>query len=149
MWTRKEKAHVVHISADSLIWLSRALEEPNLAQSAFVTHGPFPPDVPETGRLGTSLKSEGLCVSSTALPPVSHPSHALSPRLQHAVHTPPRKKVSHLFLKGATRDEKESLVYWKFRSLHLLSGEQELKEVESSCLDLVSATSPHKTTCYG
>lgn len=38
MWTKKEKAHAVHISPDSLIWLSRALEQPNPAQSAFVTH---------------------------------------------------------------------------------------------------------------
>lgn len=38
----------------------------NLARSAFMTHGPFSPDVPETGRSGTSLKSKGLCASSTA-----------------------------------------------------------------------------------
>lgn len=34
------------------------------AQSALMTHGPFSPDIPERRRLGTSLKSEGLCASN-------------------------------------------------------------------------------------
>jgi len=74
MWTKKEKAHVVHLSPDSLIWLSRALEQPNLAQFTFMTHRPFCPDVPEVGRSGTSLKSEGLCVSSTMQCCQQHPT---------------------------------------------------------------------------
>lgn len=146
-WT-KEKAHRIHTS-DSLVWLSRILEQPNLAQCVSVTHRPFTPDVPEMGRPGTALKSAGVSSSSQPCQLTTPMSCPLTCKLQ----------VIHLWKgfcfvsKKATRNVKmksiipEKVYFIRNLVAYISFLEIQEPEVECRCLDLVSATNPWQSTC--
>lgn len=114
----KEKAHSIHTS-DPLIWFSRALEQPNLTQSAFLTqafHTPSPGRWWSHHPRGCLRKGwmwgHGLVggIGNMLLPSPASCSSQTS-----------GKKTSALFLKGTTRDIKRKSTLSE--TLHLLLGD--------------------------
>lgn len=114
--------------------------QPNPAQFSLVTHKPVPPGVPETQRMGTALKC--LCSQyRAALPRV--------PPLPLCPHLPNPSQEGLCFIpEGATSDANPEFIMDIPNCISCL-GSQELRKVESSCLVLVAAMGPGKTTWFG
>lgn len=149
-----EKVHRVHTLPDSLVWLSRILEQPNLAQCVSMTHRPFTLDVPEMGRPGTALKSAGPCVSSSPQPCQQYSVHPMSCPLTCKIQVIHLWKEDLCFIfKQATGNVKmkstipEKVYFIRNLVAYISFLEIQEPEVECRCLDLVSTMILWKSSC--